>query len=109
MKRVTLFNITVFLAAMSFLSCSGNNPGVTSDFIPEQYENRIYEVFGMDCPGCHGGLEKLVKKVSLVKHAEANWEEKQLVVYFQKGAELHDEDIYNAIKRANLTAGQRLK
>ena len=72
-------------------------------------ETRVYEVFGMDCPGCHGGLEKLVKKIPAIQQAEANWQKKQLVVSVRPGAELSDEDIYDAIRRANFTAGKRIK
>lgn len=70
---------------------------------------RVYEVFGMDCPGCHGGLEKLVKKIPAVKDAQANWEKQQLAVIVRPGTELNDEDIYDAIERANFTSGERLQ
>ncbi len=70
---------------------------------------RVYEVFGMDCPGCHGGLEKLVKKIPAVQEAQANWQKKQLVVTVRPGSELNDEDIYDAIRRSNFTVGQRTK
>ena len=70
---------------------------------------RVYEVFGMDCPGCHGGLEKLVKRVPGVKEAQANWQKQQLVVIAQPNAELDDEAIYDAIKRANFTPGERIQ
>jgi cation transport ATPase len=72
-------------------------------------EIRVYEVFGMDCPGCHGGLEKLVKKIPAIQQAEANWQKKQLMVSVRPGAELSDEDIYDAIRRANFTAGKRIE
>ncbi|MHC4216773.1 MAG: heavy-metal-associated domain-containing protein, partial [Planctomycetota bacterium] len=68
-----------------------------------------YEVFGMNCPGCHGGLEKLVKKIPAVQQAEANWVKKQLTVTVEPGTELNDEDIYDAIRRANFTPGKRIK
>jgi len=63
----------------------------------------------MDCPGCHGALEKLVKKIPAIQQAEANWQKKQLVVSVRPGAELRDEDIYDAIRRANFTVGKRIK
>jgi copper chaperone CopZ len=69
----------------------------------------MYEVFGMDCPGCQGALEKLVKKIPAIQQAEANWQKKQLVVSVREGAELSDEDIHDAIRRANFTAGKRIK
>jgi copper chaperone CopZ len=68
---------------------------------------RIYEVFGMNCPGCHGAVEKLVKKISAVEEAEANWKEQRLTVTVRPGSELDDEDIYDAVRRANFTPGER--
>ena len=68
---------------------------------------RIYEVFGMNCPGCHGAVEKLVKKIPAVEEAEANWKEQRLTVTVQPGSELNDEDIYDAVRRANFTPGER--
>ena len=89
-------------------SCTTTNSDVSVGCAGDS-ETRVYEVFGMDCPGCHGGVEKLVKKIPAVQQAEANWKEKRLVVIVQSGAELNDEDIYDAIRRANFTAGKRIK
>ncbi len=75
----------------------------------EESGTRVYEVFGMNCPGCHGGLEKLVKKISAVQEAQANWLQKQLVVTVRPEVELNDEDIYDAIRRSNFTLGKRIK
>ena len=72
-------------------------------------DTRIYEVFGMDCPGCHGGLEKLVKKLEPVHDARADWQAKQLTVFLRPDAVLDDETVYDAIRRANFTPGKRLK
>jgi len=41
--------------------------------------------------------------------AEANWEKKRLVVTVNPGTPLNDEDIYDAIRRANFTPGKRIK
>ena len=68
---------------------------------------RIYDVFGMNCPGCHGAVEKLVKKIPAVEEAEANWKEQRLTVTVRPGSELNDEDIYDAVRRANFTPGKR--
>lgn len=70
---------------------------------------RVYEVFGMNCPGCHGGLEKLVKKIPAVQAAQANWQKQQLTVTVRPEVNLEDEDIYGAIKRANFTPGKRIE
>lgn len=92
---------------MSLNGCSSSKPKVDEDATPG--EIRIYEVFGMDCPGCHGGLVKLVMKIPGVYHATANWEEKKLTVTVIEGAELVDDSIYDAITRSNFTAGERLQ
>jgi len=72
------------------------------------YEIRTYEVFGMDCPGCHGGLEKLVNGIDGVSNSRANWEKQKLVVIIAPGAQVSDERIFEAVRRANFTPGKRL-
>ena len=72
-------------------------------------EVRVYEVFGMHCPGCEGGLDKLVRKIRDVESVESNWEESWLKVTVRPGAQLDDRQIYDAVKRANFTPGKRLK
>ena len=75
----------------------------------EEFEIRIYEVFGMDWPACQGGLVKLVKKIPAVLDAKAYWEEKKLTVTVKPGAQLNDEDIYDAVRRANFTPSKRIQ
>ena len=70
---------------------------------------QVYEVFGMDCPGCHGGVEKLVKKIPGILNAEANWEQQELKIWIDPVKRIKDEVIYDAIKRANFTPGKRIK
>jgi hypothetical protein len=102
--------VFLFLFVMLFcgIGCNTTDKGLTVESM-EESGIRVYEVFGMDCPGCHGGLEKLVKKIPDVQQAEANWVKKQLVVMVRPEAELKDEDIYDAIRRANFTPGNRIK
>ena len=88
------------------IGCNDAEKGETAKTL-EASETRQYEVFGMDCPGCHGGLEKLVKKIPSVQEAKANWVKKQLIVTLHP--EANDEDIYDAIKLANFTVGKRIK
>jgi copper chaperone CopZ len=77
--------------------------------IPEGREVRVYEVLGMDCPGCHGGLEKLLEEIPAVETSRADWKEKQLTIVVKPDARLDDEDVLDAIRRANFTPGERLK
>jgi copper chaperone CopZ len=74
----------------------------------EGTELRTFEVFGMGCPGCHGGLEKLVNKLPGVIASQANWEKQTLVIKIDKGSQVKDEDIIATIENANFTAGKRL-
>ncbi|MEE8404313.1 MAG: cation transporter [candidate division Zixibacteria bacterium] len=95
--------ILIYLTA-----CAATKPDF-AELISEGNEIRIYEIFGMDCPGCHGGLENLVNKVPGVISSEANWEKQQLRVVLYANVEVDDNAIYEAIKRANFTPGQRFK
>ena len=93
---------------VGLLGCSSARTDL-SQFEREGSEIRIYEVFGMDCPGCHGGLEKLVNEIPAVRTSKANWEKQQLKVAFHPNAEVDDNAIYTAIKQANFTPGKRLE
>ncbi len=72
-------------------------------------EVRVYEVLGMDCPGCHGGVENLVLKIPAVLDAKASWKERRLLVQVRPGQRLDDELVYDAVRRANFTPGKRLE
>ena len=108
MMRYLLF--TLILSGLLFcqIGCNSQQQPKTTESVA-QSQTRIYEVFGMNCPGCHGGLEKLVKKIPAVKDARANWIKKQIHITLKPGAQLNDEDIYDAIRRANFTPGKRIK
>jgi copper chaperone CopZ len=99
--------VSSFLIGM--MGCATANRNVIAEHAEQNSEIRIYEVFGMDCPGCHGALENLVMKIPAVQEAKANWEEKRLVVTVRPETELNDEDVYDAIRRANFTVGKRIK
>lgn len=100
-----------FISAAIFIQlfgCAGTRPDLATEDSGGG-EIRIYEVFGMDCPGCHGGVEKLINKIPGVSASQANWEKQQLVVVLIPEAKVNDDIIYAAIKDANFTPGKRLK
>lgn len=101
-------HVVLFIMLFCGIGCNATDKGLTIESMGKS-EIRAYEVFGMDCPGCHGGLEKLVKKIPAVQESEANWLQKQLVVTVRPEVELNDEDIYDAIRRSNFTPGNRIK
>jgi copper chaperone CopZ len=108
MKR----NVFITTAAVIVFGClagcasSGIDFGKLSD---EGCEIRVFEVFGMDCPGCHGGVEKLVNEVPGIRTSQGNWKQQQLHVAIEPGAEVDDEAITDAIKQANFTPGKRVE
>ena len=79
------------------------------DLASVEAEVRIYEVFGMNCPGCHGGVEKLLNKLPAVQDSQANWQKKQVTITVRPGQQLSDDDVFDAVRRANFTPGKRLK
>ncbi len=113
MNKMKIFLI-VFVFALLMTGCSSAVQKVEtkpeSNDVKQQkaeYIKKVYIVLGMDCPGCHSGLEKLVKQIPGVVKAVANWEKKQLTVYLKPGHKLNDQDVFDAIKKANFTPGKR--
>ena len=107
-KIYSVLLITFYVLLIFIVGCAVTG----KDIAKESYENseiRIYEVFGMDCPACAGGLDKLVEKIPTVQKSEANWKDKRLMVIIQQGEQLQDDDIFDAIKRANFSPGKRIK
>jgi copper chaperone CopZ len=108
MKRIIPMSALI-AAVLLAAACATTDRTVSTEPGNTDLEVRIYEVFGMDCPGCHGGLEKLVLRVPGVETAEANWEQKKLTVTVTPGADLDDEAVHEAIRQANFTPGERLQ
>ena len=105
-----MFSMMIFCLFLIFLiGCASGRPDINLSSLPEGYEIRVYEVFGMDCPGCHGGVEKLVKKIPDILQAEANWKKQQLAIYVSPNSDLEDQIVFDAIRLANFTVGKRLK
>jgi copper chaperone CopZ len=98
-----------FLLLPVLLTASETAPDSTAVTDTLNTQVRVYEVFGMDCPGCHGGVENLVDKLPAVIKSEANWEKQELRIWIDPAKDVKDEDIIDAIERANFTPGKRLK
>ena len=101
--RFTLIAIT----CLALLAGCSSTPDPETD--PQVGELVEFEVFGMDCPGCHGGLENLALDIPGVHSAKASWVEKKLVLEIEEGTEVTDTQVHDAINKANFTAGERLK
>jgi copper chaperone CopZ len=68
-----------------------------------------YEVFGMDCPGCHGGLEKNLLKIPGVVDARANWKTNRVIIEVKEGITVSEADIEHAVSISNFTMGKRIE
>lgn len=101
--------IIVSIIALGLIAGCGSNRKGLLDLVEDGKEYRLYEVYGMDCPGCHGGLENQINKLSGVIAAKANWEKQQLELVLTTSANITDEVIFEAIKKANFTPGKRIK
>ncbi len=104
-------SILISLICLTFLAGCSSAPEPETDAQAADTVGTIaeFEVFGMDCPGCHGGLENLAKQIPGVKTAKASWENNKLVLGIEEGAKVTDEQVHDAIDRANFTAGERKK
>ena len=112
MKRIRIITTTLSATMITLLAllaaCAGNRPSI-EEFESRGAEVRVYEVFGMDCPGCHSGLENLVNSIKGVQASRANWEKQQLTVALLPDTDVSDMEIFDAIKRANFTPGKRVR
>ena len=91
------------------VGCSLQTKSNIPDVWHQSGEIRIYEVFGMDCPGCHEGLEKQILQIEGVQGAKADWTLKQVTIWVSGESTVADYSIHQAIQRANFTPGERIK
>lgn len=68
-----------------------------------QSDTLIFTIYGMDCPGCEGGLEKQVNKIQSVKYSKANWLKQELIVVVRQDSVLNYEELKTRVKKANFT------
>ena len=104
----TLNSVSVVVMIVLLAGCSFMVKNKTEESYAGS-EIRVYEVFGMNCPACASGLDKLVEKNPSVEKSEAEWKGKKLNVTVKSGEELQDEDIFDAINKANFTPGKRIQ
>lgn len=65
----------------------------------------IFNVYGMGCPGCEGGLEKQINKIPSIEFSKANWLKQELVIVLKQDSTLNSESLKKRIKKANFTLG----
>ena len=68
-----------------------------------QSDTLTYTIYGMDCPGCEGGLEKQVNKIPSIKYSKANWVNQELLIVLKPDSILNQEELERRVKKANFT------
>ena len=99
--------ITAMLGMLAITAgCSTPVPQVNQ---PNPSKNAVtYEVYGMDCPGCHGGLEKNLEKIPRVLAASANWKQQRDTLSLEEEATVSPEQITQAVEDSNFTLGKKI-
>jgi cation transport ATPase len=98
--RILFITIVIFFVPITTYSQSqSNSKGDTLSFI----------VYGMDCPGCEGGLEKQVNKIPSVEISKANWVKQELKVVVKQDSTLDLAELEKRVKKANFTLSTEAK
>lgn len=63
----------------------------------------VYTIYGMDCPGCEGGLEKQVNKIPSVQFSDADWVKQELRIVLVQDSTLNVNELEKRVKKANFT------
>lgn len=101
-----LYAIIITIISMSAVSGQGQTDqaeSVATTGEAAKPDTLMYTVYGMDCPGCEGGLEKQVNKIPSVKSSNANWKRQELAVIVRKDSVLNIEELNRRVKKANFT------
>lgn len=81
--------------------------GTGSEYQPDtgmsKTDTLLFTVYGMDCPGCEGGLEKQLYKIPAIKYCKANWIKQELKIVLKKDSTLNIGDLDRRIRKANFT------
>lgn len=80
-----------------------------ADSIRPEFITIKYQVYGMNCPGCHGALEKQINKIPGVVSSKADWVKQKIEIKVFSDAIISEEDIFKRIKKANLTPGEKME
>ncbi|MBW8050515.1 MAG: heavy-metal-associated domain-containing protein [Cytophagales bacterium] len=67
----------------------------------------MYRVYGMNCPGCHGALEKQINKIPGVIYSKADWVKQEIEIF--SDTIISEEDVFKRIKKANFTPGEKVE
>lgn len=101
--RTVIFLVTVFVFIIATPAAFGQSDTDGEQTVVSKSDTLEFTVYGMDCPGCEGGLEKQVNKIESVNSSEANWRKQRLQVVLEPDAELDTKTLDKRVKKANFT------
>lgn len=107
---ILMSNISIMYAQtkIDYKIQSKQNESIMSPADSLARDTLVYKVFGMDCPGCHGALEKQVDKLNAVDSSAANWLNQEIMIIVKKDSVLKEKDLFEKIKKANFTPGEKI-
>jgi len=95
----TIYRI-LFITTIVFFASSATYAQTQSKSIGDTLS---FTVYGMDCPGCEGGLEKQVNKIPSVQSSKANWVKQELKLVVKPDSTLNIAELEKRVKKANFT------
>ena len=116
MKNKYVLLITIIIVNISTLYAQANIDHNNTDVSNESnltsvngvvLDTMTYEVFGMDCPGCHSALEKQINKLPAIDYSVADWVNQEVMVVVKKDSVINEDELFEKIKKANFTPGER--
>ena len=102
------FSIMYAQTKIDYKMQSKRNESIISPADSVAGDTLVYKVFGMDCPGCHGALEKQVDKLNAVDSSAANWLNQEIMIIVKKDSVLKEKELFEKIKKANFTPGEKI-
>ncbi len=112
MKAIYTLLAVVLLTLIPSMSQAQNN--IKNDSIMYNQNNILtdtlkYTIYGMDCPGCEGGLEKQVNKIPAIRFSKADWVNQELRIVLVKDSTLNIKELEKRVKKANFTLETKSK
>jgi copper chaperone CopZ len=98
---LSLFLIAIFGEAGAQTEEGSITPAPANTVI--QSDTIKFTIYGMDCPGCEGGLEKQVNKIPAIKSSTANWMKQELLVVLRKDSVLNINELEGRVEKANFS------
>lgn len=99
-----IFVIMAFMCLPILLNAQQQNDKVNQ--IHDTYmqpDTLKFTVYGMDCPGCEGSLEKQVNKIGSIQYCKADWVEQELQIVLKQDSVLRISELEKRVKKANFT------